>query len=988
MDVRAISINDIGLSVRASNGLHRAGVNTVGKMLAQTWESLTAVRNLGKKSVDEILQKIEEYKTYAAEGGLPEPEEDAEAELPDIPEDYQAWAKTDEGKAFIRLWLKENDIKTGSLELLSARAYNHLLLNGFTGMHQIAFMTAEDLMQIPRMDPQCAEEITGRCRQFLEEKKDDILASLKEKHEAAEKNKDEMLRNMLHSEANHDRILQFVQANDGELDSLDLPVRAKNALKRQGHFKISDFIFLTKKELWDFPQMGTKTAEEILAFIDAYMAKNEVRIKAALSGDDSVLWDDAVVAGIINEAFNRIGFGGYSLRELREKAEIPEQISDEQLKRLLGAMIAEGKLEYVDFRCYRVYPKFEEYLVSCTDIEDRTKDIIRKKLAGETLEGIAAGYDLTRERVRQIISRDVRKVRNIYQTKTGLEWFDEDYYRYFFETYAFDRKDAEKWLGISREIFNYLELSGSKRGQKNLEEAPDDYHNMDLGFRLRIKNYLNRNRLFLDGRWVDKNRADLEEYVVRKYCTDNVSYDEFIRIYNDFLREEEVPYDEDIYYTDAVKRTRENKLSGDKCLLWKQNKQIRYYDIDGQDYTELLDVLNLDAYENIEYSTLKFMRDYPEIMEQYDIRDQYELHNLLRKIIPDGAYHDFHCERMPMIRFGTFDRDGALLDLLIDNAPVSQADFAELVSQEYGYDPATVIGTYLQPLAAYYHQGLYIIDQKAMLTANQKILLEHLDDDFYYMDEIRRLYASLVPGADMEEINPYNLKTMGFSVLSRYVYRNHSTLDAYFRDLLTREDITDITPYRARFVYVVAFSGTLVNMKNNLEILEFEPNQIITFRKLAAAGITKDDLMAFCDEAADFVEDGTYFSIQSIKKDGFESELFDLGFSDWFYASLLTSDERFSYAKAFGNIILYKGEERITIQSFEEQLIKEHGTIDVYDLMTEMEETYGCRIPDRLDVIYKVKGTDVYYDSFLDRLYANTGIFNRELDATEGINIR
>ena len=34
-----------------------------------------------------------------------------------------------------------------------------------------------------------------------------------------------------------------------------------------------------------------------------------------------------------------------------------------------------------------------------------------------------------------------------------------------------------------------------------------------------------------------------------------------------------------------------------------------------------------------------------------------------------------------MVEFGKFDRDGALLDLLIDNAPISQADFAELVSQ-------------------------------------------------------------------------------------------------------------------------------------------------------------------------------------------------------------------------------------------------------------------------------------------------------------------
>ena len=89
--------------------------------------------------------------------------------------------------------------------------------------------------------------------------------------------------------------------------------------------------------------------------------------------------------------------------------------------------------------------------------------------------------------------------------------------------------------------------------------------------------------------------------------------------------------------------------------------------------------------------------------------------------------------------------------------------------------------------------------------------------------------------------------------------------------------------------------------------------------------------------------------------------------------------------KAFGNIILYKENERITIQSFEEELIKEQGSIDVYDLMTEMEEVYGCKIQERLDLIYKVGETDVYYDKYLDRLYANSDIFNRELDAAEGM---
>ena len=87
----------------------------------------------------------------------------------------------------------------------------------------------------------------------------------------------------------------------------------------------------------------------------------------------------------------------------------------------------------------------------------------------------------------------------------------------------------------------------------------------------------------------------------------------------------------------------------------------------------------------------------------------------------------------------------------------------------------------------------------------------------------------------------------------------------------------------------------------------------------------------------------------------------------------------------FGNIILFKGDERITIKTFEETLIKDHRVIDVYDLMTEMEETYGCRITDRSDLIYKVEGTDVYYDKYMDRLYANTGVYNRELDETEGL---
>lgn len=985
MDVKTIGIDSIGLSNRSANALRRAGVNTVGEMLTYTEETLSEIRNMGWKSIDEVHLKIKEYRKYDSEGGLPGPDETTAEALAYMPEDFGAWCESEEGRSFVLDWIREKQVKTGALELLSARAYNHLLLNRMETLDQIIFLTVDKLMEIPRMDYASAEEIVKMCRVWLKEHETEIIGSLRKTLEEATRNQEVPLRDLLYSKDEHYRILQYVKANDCDVETIGFSVRSKNLLMRNGYPKLSSFIFLTKAELMEFKGMGAGSMHEIQKFIDDYLVKHETRLKAFCSGDDSVIWDKESVKAVILATYNKIGFDGLSLLELREKSGMPEQVPDEVLKSVLGSLLANGKLEYVDFRCYRIYPKVADYLKECTKITDRNREIMIHRLQGETLEAIATRYGKTRERVRQIVANNIKKIKDYLRADIGVEWFDEDYYRYFFETYSFEKKDAEEWLGISRQVFTYMEMTGADKGKHSLEEALDDYHGLDFGFRLKIKNYLNRNKLFLDGRWVNKTRADLEEYAVRKFCKDNVSFDEFTRIYNNFLCEEEVPYDEKLYYTDTVIRTRKNRLSEVRFLLWKQNEQIRYYDIDGQDFTELLDKLNLNAYENIEYSTWKFVRDYPDIMDKYDIRDQYELHNLLRKIVPDGAYHDFHCERMPMIRFGTFDRDGALLDLLVDSAPIAQADFAELVHQEYGYDAATVMGTYLGALAPYYHNGMYTIDQKAMLADNQRALLAELTDDFYYIDEIREIYAKAVPGADIEEVNPYNLKLMGFSVLSRYVYRNHSSLDDYFRKLLTQDDVLDISPYRQRFAYVQSFSMAFVNLKNEMEIFEFEPNQIIAYRKLAAAGVTREDLMAFCDETADFVEDGTYFSVQSIKKAGFETELFNLGFSDWFYASLLTSDDRFSDTRAFGNILLYKGNKRITIQSFEESLILENGSIDVFDLMTEMEEVYGCQISDRSDLIYKVGGTDVYYDKYMDRLYANEGVFNRELDAAEGM---
>lgn len=55
-----MNIDELELSVRSYNCLKRAGINTVEELINRTPEDMMKVRNLGKKSLDEVLAKLKE----------------------------------------------------------------------------------------------------------------------------------------------------------------------------------------------------------------------------------------------------------------------------------------------------------------------------------------------------------------------------------------------------------------------------------------------------------------------------------------------------------------------------------------------------------------------------------------------------------------------------------------------------------------------------------------------------------------------------------------------------------------------------------------------------------------------------------------------------------------------------------------------------------------------------------------------------------------
>ncbi len=59
--VLEMTIEELDLSVRSFNCLKRAGVNTVEDLITKTEEDMMKVRNLGKKSLDEVVAKLHSF---------------------------------------------------------------------------------------------------------------------------------------------------------------------------------------------------------------------------------------------------------------------------------------------------------------------------------------------------------------------------------------------------------------------------------------------------------------------------------------------------------------------------------------------------------------------------------------------------------------------------------------------------------------------------------------------------------------------------------------------------------------------------------------------------------------------------------------------------------------------------------------------------------------------------------------------------------------
>ena len=942
-------IEECGVSNKVLHTFNRAKCYVVSDLLDKTVEEFAGMRQVGVKTVAEIREFLGRIKDEGVEEVISATEEE---------EDILAR-------------------KIDSLEDISVRLKNGLKRAGCVNLGDVLLINESKLASIPNVGKGTIEEIL----EF--KKKQENYFSLMEDVKSLS------CKELMSIPFYKEQIVEFVKNRDIPVNSCNFSARVKKRFRILDISMMSQVIAMSDYELDSLEGLGRKSIEETKEVINQYIKDNETAIKTfCIKSSDFEVDEESVRKQILN-VFATLGFEGIHLEELMEKLIVPDSFNDERVKYIVGDLINEGKLEYVDYRLYQNYPSFYEYVMNCGIVSRDDLKIITERLDGKTLTEVGDARNCTREWVRQEQNRIIEKIKNAYYKETRLIYFAEDYYKYIFTHYKLekDKKDKKnkdlEWLGISSVTHNYLKMRYSKEGKEtgrniDVQQAIED-PNVPMQLKMHIYNYNYRDMIYISGKWIKATRGDLEEYVISQFCKEETSFDDFVLEFNRLVHALGAEYEE-LVITESNKRTRINKIADANNVLWCQGSVLRFYDFGRYDYSELYERLSLEKYTDIEISTNKWFNDYPELMKMYDIRNQYELHNLLKKTINPKDYPnqiiDFN--RMPMIGFGNFDKDRTITELLFNYAPIKQNDFVDVIVRELGYDKATTLGSYLRCVAEYFDNGLYVVDYPAMDELNMSVLKNELTEDFYFVKELKVIYKELFPNADEREINAYNLKKMGFLVYSDYVLQNYNSLEEYFEKLILNS--RNISEFRKKYGYNQSYYGVLRKLKHSYTILSLSEDEVVTLDQLEKrVGITLDDIKKLCDDVYEFVNTGEFFTIASIRTSGFDSNLFEYGFDDWFFASILSEDERFSFCKKLGTIVLYSGQRNVTFADFVEDRVAKEGSIDVLDLMSDIENIYRIDLSDKYDILPGPESS-MFYDKFLDRLYHTVDLYYKEIE--------
>lgn len=627
---------------------------------------------------------------------------------------------------------------------------------------------------------------------------------------------------------------------------------------------------------------------------------------------------------------------------------------------IVEQLIDDKQLRIIDGKIYRYKPFLSEWL---STLEGNSKIALEYRCKGLTLEEIGEKLNLTRERIRQIVAKTIKKRPVLI----------EDDYAEIIKRYYFTKEEICGLFNLEIEQANYLMLV-YKRGAGDIQDFLND-NSISETIKGRAARVMKGKAVIIDGEYTFLKRDSLLKQLLKTfYSEEDCTVAEFESFYMDFLAKNGIDRCEHLLFPNS--RAFEARITDYGFTIAKAGHRIRYFDTSIIDINNLLDDVELDNYENMEISTLKLFREYPDIMDQYDIRDEYELHNLIRKKHHEIENYQINVLRMPFIRIGEGDRYRQVEELLYRMAPISNVELACEYEQQYGVRSETVLANFFKTIDVYYHDGLFDIEQQDLTDSEYIILKNKLTDDFYLWDTVEEIYFRNTAAPKTDAINSMTLKKLGFRVYSQYVINaKYASAEAYFINLLLKNEVLFIDDLPHGIRSIQAYYSVLTDLRDTLELIEVCKNEYRRFDSFAKEYSidSKDILYDIGAMIGEKIAEYEYFSIELLTTTETVAEFPDIIKNPYILNSLLRIQPAIKTGRIANSYIGTKKSNELSQLGLITHLIKTDGEMGINELISKMKKKY-CLDLNRSRVMYVISESEkIAYDDIYGYIYLNEG---------------
>ncbi|WP_440897414.1 sigma factor-like helix-turn-helix DNA-binding protein [Amphibacillus sp. Q70] len=679
---------------------------------------------------------------------------------------------------------------------------------------------------------------------------------------------------------------------------------------------------------------------------------------------------------------NMVLFYFYSVREVQDKDvayQVKEyideyfpslKISEIEIDQMNKMLIESGYLYYHDDTYYfptniyyqSRYDSIEkpEPVVTLKEIlaEDfKDMALLKHRLNGLTLEEIGNRFGISKERVRQRQARVLKSLGKVAEIEK---------YRKIFENYSFNKDGFISLFHEPPQVFELLDLF-LKKGT----EDPSYYvlESKDIPNSDKFK-FLMKQRFFVTrfGELKQINKVDFAEEILFSHKSESYTPETFFQLYNS----EASKYPElDLEVTSP--RAIEGCISRSYYVISTRGHRFRYYDYNLSD--EDIKLLNnkVDFLNKGCYSMLKLFNEDKEFMEQLDIRDEYELHNLYKRM-REITSNKILLTRSPEFTVGDIKKKDFIMEEIRSFSDQKIEVCLKYLFEEYGFKENTMSSYISMNYKSYINDGIIC----APLNDLDNELLENLK--LYFLEDVYMKQDVLVILQEFgHTISSPLLGKLGYYITGNVVFKKEfgNVTNAFssfvMKDAQYRRTNDSIGQSREMTSY-------LFKKETERKLVVLEKGLYVSTDFLEERGISPSFLDDFVNKVYNFLPKTKYFTLFSLEQLGFKHPLLDLGFESIFYERLMVTSNRFNSVTRKSPILFVKGKTiPATLELFySDQLADFEIGVDVHDFVYDLNSEFG--IDFNLDtIIIGLKRYGCFHSKELNKLYFDKDTYLNEV---------